>query len=74
MILTADAEQKFLTGLRKGEIDPQKLIDMTSVERRTFLAKYVGEWNAKFVNTEFESKLLLKNQQRGLITWASKEL
>ncbi len=70
--LTKDAEQRFLEGLRSGEINPEKLINMTSEERRAHLGKFVGEWNAKFVNTEFESKLLLKNQQRGLIRWAER--
>jgi hypothetical protein len=70
--LTKDAEEKFLKGLQDGSIDPAKLVNMTSEDRRAFLGKFVGDWNAKFVNTEFESKLLLKNQQRGLINWASK--
>lgn len=63
---------KFINGLRDGRIDPAKLAKMTSAERREYLAKFVGEENAKAVNSLFESKLLLKNQQRGMITWAKK--
>ena len=39
---------------------------------REFFSKYVGEDNAQWVNTEFESKLLLKNQKQGMVTWAKK--
>lgn len=60
----------FLQGLKKGEIDPTKLSEMSSKERRNFLSKYVGEESAKFVNSKFESNLLLKNQKEGMITWA----
>lgn len=61
---------KFKNGLVSGEINPEKLSAMTSDERRAFLAKYVGEAHAPKVNAEFESKLLLKNQQAGMINWA----
>ncbi len=63
---------KFLDGLRNGEINPESLVSMTSEQRRDFLSKYVGKENAKFVNTEFEGKLLLKNQKEGMINWAKK--
>lgn len=43
---------------------------MTSEERRSFFEKIVGADDAKEVNAQFESKLLLKNQQTGLIRWA----
>src|SRR6266496_67807 len=61
----------FLKGLKSGEIDPIKLSKMESGDRNTYLGKYVGE-NAKEVNALFESKLLLKNQKQGYITWAKK--
>lgn len=61
---------KFLDALRTGKIDPEKLVDMTSAERHTFFEGIVGKDNAKGVNALLESKLLLKNQQQGLITWA----
>ena len=60
----------FLNKLRSGEITPEKLSDMTSKERRSFFAEFMGEENAKKSNALFESKLLLKDQQRGIVTWA----
>lgn len=64
------AANAFLEKLRSGEIDPEKLSEMTSDERRSAFADIVGEENAKRVNALFESKLLLKNQQAGFVTWA----
>ncbi len=61
---------KFKQGLISGEIDPAKLNKMTSEERRTFFEGWVGKDNAKETNALFESKLLLKNQQTGMINWA----
>jgi hypothetical protein len=60
----------FLGKLKKGEIDPEKLTDMTSQERHKYFAGFMGENNAGKVNALFESKLLLKNQQQGIINWA----
>lgn len=48
----------------------KKLNAMSSQERHTFFAGVIGENDAKNVNALFESKLLLKNQQKGMITWA----
>jgi len=61
---------KFKQGLVSGEIDPAKLSQMSSQERNDLFSKYVGSSNAKAVNAAFESKLLLKNQKQGMITWA----
>lgn len=67
--------QKFREGLKDGSIDPNKLAQMkTSEERRNFLAKFVGEENAANVNGLFETKLMLKNQQRGYVSWAKRVL
>ena len=63
---------KFKKALKDGAINPDKMIEMTSEERREFLSEFVGKENAKEVNILFESKLLLKNQKRGMITWATK--
>ncbi len=62
--------QKFVEALIKGEINPEKLSAMSSDERRAEFSKFVGEENASDVNSLFESKLLLKNQKQGYITWA----
>lgn len=66
------AADVFKTKLKSGEINPEKLSSMSSEERRAFFSKFLGEENAKQVNTSFESKLLLKNQQQGIINWAKK--
>jgi hypothetical protein len=62
----------FLAKLKDGSIDPEKLSNMSSSERHNFLGEIVGKDNALEVNKLFESKLLLKDQQRGLVTWAKK--
>ena len=62
--------ETFKDKARKGEITPEKLTDMTSEERRTFFSEFLGEENAKKVNAAFEKKLLLKNQQEGIVNWA----
>lgn len=61
---------EFKAKLRSGEIDPEKLNNMTSKERHEFFSSFMGEENAFNTNALFESKLLLKNQQQGLINWA----
>lgn len=66
------AADVFKTKLKSGEINPEKLSGMTSEERNDFFSKFLGEENAKQVNASFESKLLLKNQQKGIINWAKK--
>lgn len=70
--LTKEAIQKFKQALVDREIDPVKLTEMASQDRSTFFEKYVGKENAKQVNALFESKLLLKNQKAGYISWAKK--
>lgn len=45
---------------------------MTSEERHAVFSDVVGESNAKWVNSTFEAKTLLKDQQRGYLTWAKK--
>jgi hypothetical protein len=61
---------KFKQSLKDGTIDPKKMEKMSSEKRREFLGKHVGENNAEWVNAEFESKLILKNVQEGMVTWA----
>jgi len=60
----------FLGKLKSGEINPDKLNEMTSKERNEYFKSFMGENNATKVNALFESKLLLKNQQQGIINWA----
>lgn len=70
--LIPDEANKFLKGLKEGTINPDELARMTPEKRHEFIAKVVGKDNATQVNGLFESKLLLKNQQQGMITWAKK--
>ena len=59
----------FIAKLKDESINPEKLAAMTSEERNKFFGGIVGD-DAKRVNSMFESKLLLKDQKRGLVTWA----
>jgi hypothetical protein len=65
-------KQGLIDGLKGGELNPEKLNNLSSPERRALLEKYVGKENAHQVNALFESKLLLKNQKAGYIAWAKK--
>lgn len=70
--LISEYANKFRRALKDGTIDPEKLALMSSAERRAFFEEYVGKENAANVNALFESKLLLKNQQAGMINWAKR--
>jgi len=61
---------KLLGMLKSGEITPEKLSSMTSQQRNTYFSSFLGSANATKTNALFESKLLLKNQQLGLVNWA----
>jgi len=61
---------KFLAALGSGDINVAQLMDMTSAERRAHFAKVVGENVAEGMNAAFEAKMLLKDQRRGMVTWA----
>ena len=62
----------FLKAIKDGTITPEKMSAMTSDERRSLFEGIVGKENAKDVNALLESKLLLKDQNRGMVTWAKK--
>lgn len=62
----------FIKALKSGELDVAKLADMSSAERNTAFSKVLGAEAGKATNALFESKLLLKNQQTGLINWIKK--
>lgn len=68
--LPQEQVDKFKEDLISGELDPFKLAELSSIDRTKILSKYVGDANAKEVNTLFESKLLLENQQRAMKAWA----
>lgn len=56
--------------LKSGELTPQMLMDMTSEQRVETFKNIFGMENAKEINYKFEQKLILKDQQKGIITWA----
>lgn len=68
--LPKEFSDQFIAALKAGKIVPEQLIAMSSAERRAYLGEIVGEANAKPVNALLESKLLLKDQKRGMVTWA----
>lgn len=70
--LPKEFASKFIAALKDGTIDPAKLINMTSAERRAFFEPIVGKEDAREVNAQLEAKLLLKDQKRGLVSWAKK--
>lgn len=70
--LPRDLSSAFLKAIQDGTISPDRLAEMTSAERRAEFGKILGEDNAREVNAEFESKLLLKDFKKGLVNWANK--
>lgn len=68
--LMPEAINRFKAALVSGKINPDKLAEMTSEERRALFKDIVGDDAAQHTNALFESKLLLKNKQQGYITWA----
>ena len=60
--LTIDQENKLKEAFVSGKLDPFKLSEMTSEQRRSTIEKFIDAENAANVNSLFESKLLLKNQ------------
>lgn len=63
---------EFLEKIKSGELTGESLARMTSAERHAEFAKIVGEKNAEHVNASFESRLLLKNQQKAIKAWIEK--
>jgi len=55
--------------ITRGEITPDKLVSMTSEQRRLFFSKLMSMETAKAMNLLFEQKLLLKNQERAMYNW-----
>lgn len=71
--LPKDRVNQFIVAMKKGDINPEELSRMSSEERNALFANIAGdEKTASLINAEFESKLLLKNQQAGYIRWAEK--
>ena len=53
--------------IQSGEIDPKTMSEMTSAQRMGYFSSFMDVANAKEVNALIDSKLLLKNQEQGLI-------
>jgi hypothetical protein len=70
--LPKESVAAFKQALVSGKITPEKLSTMTSEARHQLFSEVVGKGEAKWVNSAFESKLLLKDTQRGMLTWAKK--
>lgn len=70
--LPRNLSSAFLDAIKDGRLSPETLMGMTSAERRAAFADLIGPENAAEVNAQFESKMLLKDQQRGLVNWAQK--
>jgi hypothetical protein len=68
--LPVEFADDFKKALAEGLIKPEQLAGMSSDERAAFFEKIVGKDNAHEVNAAFESKLLLRDWKRGLVTWA----
>jgi hypothetical protein len=62
--LTKTAEENIMKALR-ADGNPQKMVDRGTEGRLEWFTKHVGAENAKQLNYLFESKMLLKSQQRG---------
>lgn len=62
---------KLSSAIEADKLAPDKLSRMTSDERHSAIADIVGDGNAKFINSQFESKMLLKNQKAGYARWAA---
>jgi hypothetical protein len=68
--LIKEVADDFCNKLKDGTINPEKMLEMTSDERQKFLSGIVGKEHGKAANALFESKMILKNQKQGMITWA----
>jgi len=61
---------KVKQAIKIGKLNAEKLKNMTSAERRKLFNDVLGsEEAAQTINLQFEKKLLLKNQERGLYGW-----
>jgi len=65
-------KDNLLKKIEDGSFNPEEVALLSPKKRRALLGKIIGLENAKWVNAEFESKMLLKNQQKGFVSWANK--
>jgi hypothetical protein len=60
----------FLNAVRSGQVDIAALMHVSSEDRMTVFEPIFGKDLAHEVNAEYEKKLLLVDQQAGLVRWA----
>lgn len=61
---------KFLKALKDGTLDPAKLVKLDSEGRRAAFEPLMGKDAAEQANRLFEQKMLTKDIQRTMVTWA----
>jgi hypothetical protein len=62
--------EEFLNRIKNGQVTLEKLYSLKSTaDRRAFFEPLVGAENAKQLNTMFEQKLLLKDQERAMVNF-----
>jgi len=59
-----------MDAIRKGVISTETMIKATSAQRLEILSNVIGPENAHWVNAALETKILLKDQNRGMVSWA----
>lgn len=62
---------KLQDAARRGEINIQKLYEMTSAERRDVFARYTDAELGQFINAKFEEAMVLR-QKNALLKWAQR--
>ncbi len=60
----------FKRALKAGALDPKKLVEMSSEERRSAFADVVGKEHATKINELFEKKMLMKDMEYAMVSWA----
>lgn len=72
--LIPQVADSFKKAIVDGRLKPDELGRMSSAERRAIFESIVGKHNTVQINALFESKLLLKNQQQAMVSWARRTL
>jgi hypothetical protein len=70
-LLKKNADE-FISKIKRGEIDPEKLSSVSSKERRNAFESFLSADDAKKLNLNFEQSLLRKNKNRAFVSWVEK--
>lgn len=69
--LPRDTMENFKKALVSGKLTPEHLANISSEDRHALFKEIGGsEKEAHWINSQFETKMLLKNKQQGYLTWA----